>query len=130
MLQWKSLLCPSPLSVSAGKAAGVLYEDDGDGYGYTQGNYLLTYYTAEIDSSVLTVKVLKSEGSWKRPQRALHVKLLLGGGVVVNFIDAQGVDGEELHFKIPSKSEVFKLVAASENKYTKHMGSILSLKVH
>ncbi|KAJ8509812.1 hypothetical protein OPV22_000246 [Ensete ventricosum] len=101
-----------------GKAAGVLYEDDGDGYGYTQGNYLLTYYTAEIDSSVLTVKVLKSEGSWKRPQRALHVKLLLGGGVV---IDAQGVDGEELHFKIPSKSEVFKLVAASENKYTKHM---------
>ncbi|URD84079.1 Glycosyl hydrolases family 31, partial [Musa troglodytarum] len=101
-----------------GKAAGVLYEDDGDGYGYTQGDYLLTYYTAEIASSVLTVKVLKSEGSWKRPQRALHVKLLLGGGVM---IDARGVDGEELHFKIPSKSEVSKLVAASENKYNKHM---------
>ncbi|XP_064945424.1 uncharacterized protein LOC135596993 isoform X3 [Musa acuminata AAA Group] len=101
-----------------GKAAGVLYEDDGDGYGYTQGDYLLTYYTAEIDSSVLTVKVLKSEGSWKRPQRALQVKLLLGGGVM---IDAQGVDGEELHLKIPSKSEVSKLVAASENNYNKHM---------
>ncbi|XP_018676204.2 uncharacterized protein LOC103970541 isoform X3 [Musa acuminata AAA Group] len=108
-----------------GKAAGVLYEDDGDGYGYTQGDYLLTYYTAEIDSSVLTVKVLKSEGSWKRPQRALHVKLLLGGGVM---IDAWGVDGEELHLKIPLKSEVSKLVAASENKYNKHMGNILSLK--
>ncbi|THU55367.1 hypothetical protein C4D60_Mb11t05810 [Musa balbisiana] len=109
---------PERLLKSLGKAAGVLYEDDGDGYGYAQGDYLLTYYTAEIDSSVLTVKVLKSEGSWKRPQRALHVELLLGGGVM---IDARGVDGEELHFKIPSKSEVSKLVAASENKYNKHM---------
>lgn len=65
---------------------GVLYEDDGDGYGYTRGDYLLTYYSAEVSSSVVTVKILKSEGSRMRPQRALNVKLLLGGGAMVNIL--------------------------------------------
>ncbi|XP_042427482.1 alpha-glucosidase 2-like isoform X3 [Zingiber officinale] len=101
-----------------GKAEGVLYEDDGDGYGYTQGNYLLTYYSAEIDSSNLTVKVSKSEGSYRRPKRPLLVKLLLGGGAM---IDAQGIDGEELHLEIPSESQVVKLVLASEDWYRKQM---------
>ncbi|WOL09513.1 hypothetical protein Cni_G18266 [Canna indica] len=101
-----------------GKALGVLYEDDGDGHGFTQGDYLLTYYAAEINSSVLTVKIIKSEGSHKRPQRAFRVKLLLGGGAM---IDAQGIDGEELHMKVPPESEVSKLVSASEIQYNKHM---------
>ena len=66
-----------------GKAEGVLFEDAGDGYGFTQGNYLLTYYVAEVHSSVVSVKVLKTEGSWKRPKRNLHISLLLGGGSMV-----------------------------------------------
>ena len=66
-----------------GKAEGVLFEDDGDGYGYTQGAYLLTYYIAELQSSVITVEVSKQEGSWKRPKRVLHVHVLLGGGAMV-----------------------------------------------
>lgn len=68
---------------SAGKAAGVLYEDDGDGYEFTQGGYLLSYYVAELQSSVVTVKVSKTEGSWTRPNRRIHVNLLLGGGAKV-----------------------------------------------
>lgn len=67
----------------AGKAEGVLFEDDGDGYEFTRGNYLLTYYTAELESSVVTIKVNNTEGSWKRPKRRLHVQLLLGGGAMV-----------------------------------------------
>jgi Domain of unknown function (DUF5110) len=61
----------------------VLFEDDGDGYGYNKGKYLLTYYVAEKNSSVVTVKVSKTEGSWKRTERMLHVHLLLGGYAMV-----------------------------------------------
>lgn len=61
----------------------MLFEDDGDGYGYTNGEYLLTYYVAENNSSVVTVKVSKTEGSWKRPARILHIHLLLGGYAMV-----------------------------------------------
>lgn len=66
-----------------GKAEGFLFEDDGDGYEFTQGNYLLTHYVAELQSSVVTVSVHKTEGSWERPKRHLHIQLLLGGGAMV-----------------------------------------------
>ncbi|CAA7030718.1 unnamed protein product [Microthlaspi erraticum] len=62
-----------------GKAIGVLFEDDGDGYGYTKGSYLITHYIAARQSSIVTVKVLKTEGEWQRPNRRIHVQLLLGG---------------------------------------------------
>ncbi|XP_058103908.1 uncharacterized protein LOC131247949 isoform X2 [Magnolia sinica] len=97
-----------------GKAEGVLFEDDGDGYGFQHGEYLLTYYVAELQSSVVTVKVSKTEGSWRRPIRRLHVHLLLGGGAKV---DAWGTDGEELQIGMPSETEVSNLVATSENQY-------------
>ncbi|XP_024032277.1 uncharacterized protein LOC21405522 isoform X2 [Morus notabilis] len=93
-----------------GKAKGVLYEDDGDGYGFTEGHFLLTHYVAELQSSVVTVGVSKTEGSWKRPNRRLHVQLLLGGGAMV---DAWGTDGEALQIKLPSEQEVSELVSAS-----------------
>ena len=68
---------------STGKAEGVLFEDAGDGYEFTEGGYLLTHYEAELQSSIVTIKVAKTEGSWKRPKRGLHVHLLLGGGARV-----------------------------------------------
>lgn len=103
---------------NSGKAEGILYEDDGDGYQFTQGAYLLTYYTAELHSSVITIRVSKTEGSWKRPKRALHVHVLLGGGAMVNGV---GVDGEEIQVTMPSDSEVADLVTASENLYRLNM---------
>ncbi|KAL6547689.1 hypothetical protein OROHE_009394 [Orobanche hederae] len=97
-----------------GKAEGFLYEDDGDGYDYTRGGYLLTTYVAEKQSSVVTVKVLNTEGSWKRPNRRLRVKLLLGKGAM---IDACGIDGEILQIPMPSESEVLDLVLANEKQF-------------
>uniref|UniRef100_A0A453QVK5 Glycoside hydrolase family 31 N-terminal domain-containing protein n=1 Tax=Aegilops tauschii subsp. strangulata TaxID=200361 RepID=A0A453QVK5_AEGTS len=94
-----------------GKAEGVLFEDAGDGYGFTQGDYLLTYYVAEVHSSVVSVKVLKTEGSLKRPKRNLNISILLGGGAMIS---SRGVDGEEVHFTMPSEFEVSSLVATSE----------------
>ncbi|KAF5193014.1 Alpha-glucosidase [Thalictrum thalictroides] len=97
-----------------GKAEGVFFEDDGDGNEFIQGEYLLTYYVAQLQSSVVTVKISKTEGFWKRPERRLHVHLLLGGGAM---LDAWGKDGEVIEIKMPSEPEVSTLISASEKKY-------------
>ncbi|XP_068634479.1 uncharacterized protein [Aristolochia californica] len=97
-----------------GRAEGVLFEDDGDGYGFSKGEYLLTYYVAELQSSVVTVKVSKVEGSWTRPERHLHVYLLLGGGAK---LDAQGTDGNEIQIRMPSENEVSDLIASCKKQY-------------
>lgn len=76
------------IALFAGKAKGILFEDDGDGYGFTEGQFLLTHYVAELESSVVTVKISKTEGYWKRPNRHLHVQLLLGGGAKVCLLEA------------------------------------------
>ncbi|XP_034704565.1 alpha-glucosidase 2-like isoform X1 [Vitis riparia] len=103
-----------------GKAEGVLFEDDGDGYEFTTGGYLLTYYVAELQSSVVSVRVSKTEGSWKRPKRGLHVQLLLGGGAKM---DAQGTDGEVLQITMPSEHEVSDLVSTSKEQYRNRLES-------
>ena len=77
------IISANGLACFTGKAEGVLFEDAGDGYAFTRGDYLLTYYIAELHSSVVTVKVFKSEGSWKRPKRNLKINILFGGGAMV-----------------------------------------------
>lgn len=101
-----------------GKAEGVLFEDDGDGYEYTKGGYLLTTYVAELKSSVIVVSVFKTEGWWSRPNRRLHVHLLLGEGAM---IDAWGTDGEDVQIIMPSETEVSKLISASHDNYKMKM---------
>lgn len=46
----------------------------------------MTHYVAELQSSIVTVKVSRTEGSWKRPNRRLHVQVLLGGGAMVGLL--------------------------------------------
>jgi alpha-glucosidase len=72
----------------AGRATGTLYEDAGDGYGYTTGEYLLTTYAAQREGDTVRVTVAKAEGQMKRPDRNIVVRVLLdaeapssGGGV-------------------------------------------------
>ena len=135
-----------------GKAEGILFEDAGDGYAFTQGDYLLTYYSAELHSSVVTVKVFKSEGSWRRPKRNLKINILLGGGAMVCLlpfilflslkkqnifiiitkqlvfiqVSADGVDGGEIHLTMHSESQVSSLVATSELEHKKRLGIYLT----
>ncbi|XP_015575072.1 alpha-glucosidase 2 isoform X1 [Ricinus communis] len=103
-----------------GRAEGVLFEDEGDGYEFTKGNYLLTHYVAELQSSVVIVRVSGTEGSWKRPKRRLLVQLLLGGGAMV---DSWGMDGDVVKIVMPSEHDVSKLVSISEKKYRSHLES-------
>lgn len=87
----KSSLAAAGLSIThtfaiSGKAEGFIFEDEGDGYEYSQGGFLLTTYIAEFQSSIVTVQVSKTEGNWRRPKRRLHVRVLLGKGAMVCFL--------------------------------------------
>lgn len=83
-------LCFLPLP---GRASGDLYEDDGDGFGYQSGDYLLTHYEAERVSSSSTkdgevvIRIASVEGQRSRPKRTLHVRVLIGEIVQVFFIN-------------------------------------------
>ncbi|OVA18457.1 Glycoside hydrolase [Macleaya cordata] len=101
-----------------GKAEGFIFEDEGDGYEFNEGGYLLTYYVAELQSSVVTIIVSKTEGSWRRPNRHLHIQLLLGGGAMA---DAWGIDGEVLKITMPSDPEISNLISISEEEYKNHI---------
>ncbi|KAK4261551.1 hypothetical protein QN277_004531 [Acacia crassicarpa] len=107
-----------------GKAEGFLFEDDGDGYEFTKGEYLLTHYAAELQLSTVTVSVYKTQGSWGRPKRRLHVKLLLGGGAM---LDTWGMDGEVLQIMLPSKEEVSKLVSTGEKLYKNRLDDAIQI---
>ena len=75
----ETLLSPLTLIVSLdaeGNAEGVLYEDEGDGFGYQQGDYLLTTFQAERNGDVVTVGVASEEGERARPDRELVVVVL------------------------------------------------------
>ncbi|KAL3500126.1 hypothetical protein ACH5RR_039219 [Cinchona calisaya] len=107
-----------------GKAEGILFEDAGDGYEYTKGGYLLTTYIAKLQSSIITVSISKTEGLWKRPNRRLHVKLLLGGGAM---LEAWSTDGETVQLTMPSENEVSNMVLASEKQYKIRMESAIKI---
>jgi alpha-glucosidase len=57
------LVCPD----AQGRAEGVLYEDAGDGFGYRQGRYRLTRFTAQLEGAKLGVRATVIEGAWAPP---------------------------------------------------------------
>lgn len=91
----ETLLEPLTLIVSLdanGRAEGVLYEDDGDGYGYQNGNYLLTRYAAEQSGSLVEVRVAAEEGERERPSRAVEVVVVTDSGSY----QGSGTDGSPI----------------------------------
>ncbi len=78
----KDLLKELTLSIvlnEDGIAMGELYEDANNGYEYKKGDYLLTKYIATLEYNTVKVKVASIEGSKKRPNRKLTVKLYRNG---------------------------------------------------
>ena len=89
----EALLEPLTLLVSLdaeGRAEGILYEDDGDGYGYTQGDYLLTTYVAEQTGNAVVVRVDAEEGNRERPDRTVNVTVITDEGT----FDGSGSEAE------------------------------------
>jgi alpha-glucosidase len=63
-----------------GKAEGMLYEDAGDGYGYRDGEYRLTRYTAVGREGIAIVTSEVIEGDWPRAERPVTVRVLSEAG--------------------------------------------------
>jgi alpha-glucosidase len=59
-----------------GQAKGTLYEDSGDGYGYLDGQYLLTNYIARREGNNVIVEIASQQGKMLRPKREVVVKLI------------------------------------------------------
>jgi alpha-glucosidase len=79
----EALLEPLTLIVSLdanGRAQGLLYEDDGEGYDYEDGDYLFTTYAAEQMGDQVIVRVQAEEGNRERPGRTVNVTVITDEG--------------------------------------------------
>ena len=66
---------------SDGKAYGQLYEDDGDGFSYRHGNYLLSNIEATLQKRQLTVTMSLAEGQFPTQARTLRIGYVKGARV-------------------------------------------------
>lgn len=65
-----------------GEAAGSLYEDEGDGYAYRDGDFLETRFKAKRSGDTLRVWVDDVQGDRPRPKRHVRVLLATEAGLV------------------------------------------------
>ncbi|CAM6030795.1 unnamed protein product [Sphagnum balticum] len=104
-----------------GKAKGDIYEDDEEGFSYQNGEFLHTHYEAELipahcgtkECGEIIVRVASTEGNWKRPNRPLFVRLLVGD---VAEVEGKGVDGEEVRIRLPTASEILELIKSGRKQ--------------
>jgi alpha-glucosidase len=90
-----------------GRAEGTLYEDAGDGFGYTKNEYLLSRYTADTRDGIVSVRLTSAEGGMRRPERGLAVRVLVtnsaalpAAGVKAGEYKAAGKDGATLQVDV------------------------------
>jgi len=81
-----------------GRASGELYEDAGTGWGFREGEFLRTQYTAEKRGRRLAIRTKTVEGEMDRPGRTLLVRVLLPDGEEVT---ARGRDGRTMTIRLP-----------------------------
>ncbi|KAH8966663.1 hypothetical protein BDL97_03G038000 [Sphagnum fallax] len=99
-----------------GKAKGDVYEDDEEGFSFQKGEFLHTHYEAELipahtgiteGGGEVVLKVASVDGKWKRRNRSLIVRLLVGD---VAEVEGKGVDGEEVRVRFPTAAEILDLI--------------------
>tara|TARA_R110002096_G_scaffold173781_9_gene348879 strand:+ start:52293 stop:54425 length:2133 start_codon:yes stop_codon:yes gene_type:complete len=59
-----------------GEAFGTLYEDEGEGFGYMMGEYLVTHFKATNKNGKVTVDVVSQDGKLEMPGRKIHVSVV------------------------------------------------------
>jgi alpha-glucosidase len=62
-----------------GSAEGKLYEDDGDGFGYINGDYAEATYVAHTVDGNVVVETTGQDGNWRHEQRDLRILLIRDG---------------------------------------------------
>lgn len=65
-----------------GQARGSLYEDAGDGFGYSRGEYALTRYRASRQGDSVVVGLENRQGQMRIPDRPIEVRLITENGVL------------------------------------------------
>lgn len=83
---------------SEGKAVGTLYEDAGEGFGYRNGEFLLTRYQAARTGTSVLVTASAVDGKMARPNRQINVRIVLDNGVEAT---GKGRDGEPIRVELP-----------------------------
>ena len=63
------------------KANGSLYEDEGDGFSYRDGNYRMTRMEAHADGKNLSVALYPEEGMMETPRRVLRIGYIRKGNI-------------------------------------------------
>jgi hypothetical protein len=63
-----------------GRASGMLYEDEGDGYGFFRSQCRRLGYRAELRDGAYLVRLSLFDGAWPMPERPLRVRVLTGEG--------------------------------------------------
>jgi len=79
-----------------GKAQGPLYQDAGDGYAYTEGQYALIRFSADTSGNIVTVTADLVEGDCAPGIQQLEIKLVTDGGVKT----ARGKFGETVEIRL------------------------------
>jgi alpha-glucosidase len=65
-----------------GKAVGELYEDEGDGFKYREGQYRMNRFEASLEKKMLTLSLLQTDGKMQQPQqRWLRIAYVKDGRV-------------------------------------------------
>lgn len=70
-----------------GRASGTLYEDAGEGFGYRQGEFCLSSFTAQKDGDSLVVTCTDQQGRLASPKRLVSVTVLDKGMIHHGFGD-------------------------------------------
>lgn len=83
---------------ASGFASGELYEDAGEGWGFREGEFLRSRYTAELVGDRLVVTPKTVEGNMPRPDRTLNLRVLLPDGTELT---ASGRDGRPVSVTLP-----------------------------
>ncbi|MBA4028044.1 MAG: alpha-glucosidase [Planctomyces sp.] len=101
IIEWTGQRPLDPLTLyvcldERGAATGTLYEDAGDGFGYQQGDFLRTTYTATRRGDTVTVAIGSAEGNRQRIDRPLIVRVVTESGVV----EGVGRDGQPVTVRL------------------------------
>ncbi|MGB8703607.1 MAG: DUF5110 domain-containing protein, partial [Gillisia sp.] len=63
-----------------GKATGILYDDDGDGYGYKSGDYSVETFTITTEGKQLKLMVSHTDGN-RKVDRKYRIGLVKDGKI-------------------------------------------------
>jgi alpha-glucosidase len=97
VMQWTGEKPLNPLTLlvsldASGEAAGTLYEDAGDGFGYTKGDFRTTTYRAVKDGDAVKVDIAGVSGSRTAIPREMRVIILQGD----KYWSGSATDGQSL----------------------------------